>query len=342
MKRLNAAYIALFILINSVVLVALLEIFARLFDPLGVSYYPDTAKLLDTMVLEEPIGYKNGPNLSLDLYGTRINTNSLGLRHDALELQGEDSKYRILFLGDSVVFGVGVNDEDTLAVQLEERLSKHKSRSVEKSIEVMNMGTISYNTEQELIQYKSVGALLKPNLVLLMFSSNDIEPKMWVFDRRKNPLVRLAQRSYGVSLLYLIKQRIQSRFAKQERNGLIQWAAYTEENPRWLSIRNSLLELKALLDSENIPFILLGQGRENRAWNMVRQFAEDEEIEARLVNPFDDPRWQSLDPNAFLAPKGGGHLNKEGLHMYSIIIQEMLEELGYVTDDPKLSDGHEK
>jgi hypothetical protein len=36
-----------------------------------------------------------------------------------------------------------------------------------------------------------------------MFSSNDVEPKMWVFERRDSPLVNLAQRSYALSLVAL-------------------------------------------------------------------------------------------------------------------------------------------
>jgi hypothetical protein len=41
----------------------LLEVIGRLGDPLGISYYPETARFLDTMIIEGPIGYRNQPNL---------------------------------------------------------------------------------------------------------------------------------------------------------------------------------------------------------------------------------------------------------------------------------------
>ena len=44
------------LLLSAVFGLALLEIVGRVFDPLGISYYPETARFLDTMIWEEPIG----------------------------------------------------------------------------------------------------------------------------------------------------------------------------------------------------------------------------------------------------------------------------------------------
>ena len=41
----------------------LLEVLCRLLDPMGISYYPDTARYMDSMIIEEPIGYRNASNL---------------------------------------------------------------------------------------------------------------------------------------------------------------------------------------------------------------------------------------------------------------------------------------
>jgi len=43
-----------------------------------------------------------------------------------------------------------------------------------------------------------------------------------------------------------------------------------------------------------------------------------------------DKRWQELNPDNFYAEKGGGHLNEQGLGMYSQLIEELLLNEGYV------------
>ena len=51
------------LLIQLVLCALALEAAARLLDPLGISFYPETAAWLDTLVIEEPIGYRNRPGL---------------------------------------------------------------------------------------------------------------------------------------------------------------------------------------------------------------------------------------------------------------------------------------
>jgi len=193
----------------------LLEVIARIFDPLGVSYYPDNARLMDTMIIEEPIGYRNRPNLDDEFFGHRVTLNSLGLRGPDYQPKAVDEALEIMFLGDSVVFGVGVANENTLPALLEARLSSNSESAIDNPVKIINMGCISYNTEQELIQYKQLGHNFNPDLILLMFSSNDIEPNMWIFNRRDNFAVKFAQKSYAISLLYMIKRRLGDLLSKR-------------------------------------------------------------------------------------------------------------------------------
>lgn len=319
-----------YLLIVSVLGLLLLEALCRLLDPMGISYYPDTARFMDGMIIEEPIGYRNAPNLDAEFHGVRVRTNAHGLRHQDIEAEANDEVFRIMFLGDSVVFGVGVEQDSTLPAQLERSLEAYRSPLSDKPVEVINMGCISYNTEQELIQYQQLGQRFKPDLLLLMFSSNDIEPKMWIFDRRRNPLIKIAQKSYAASFLFLLKRRVQGYFAGADSDNYIKWSAYEERNPRWLKVKDSLNELHGMANSQNIPFVVLGQGRANRSWNMVARVAAAQGFEAHLIDPFADARWRDLDPAAFFTKRGGGHLGAEGLMMYSELVLELLIELELV------------
>ena len=61
-----------------IVTLIILELVGRLFNPAGVAYYPETAAYLDTMIIEEPIGYRNRPNLRGKFHGVPVAINSLG------------------------------------------------------------------------------------------------------------------------------------------------------------------------------------------------------------------------------------------------------------------------
>lgn len=104
--------VLIFLVIQVVLVFVLTEVFARILDPAGISYYPETASLLDQMIIEEPIGYRLPPKMSGRFHGVHVQTNSLGLRDREIPTIKRRDEYRVLMMGDSVVFGVGVEAED--------------------------------------------------------------------------------------------------------------------------------------------------------------------------------------------------------------------------------------
>src|SRR5205823_150809 len=79
-------------------------------------------------------------------------------------------EYRVLVLGDSVVFGWGVPFDDIFTSRLQVILSRDLARPVR----VINTGITSYNTVQEYTYLKTEGLLLQPDLVILVYVPNDI------------------------------------------------------------------------------------------------------------------------------------------------------------------------
>lgn len=101
-----------------------------------------------------------------------INNNSLGFRGKEIAFRKKEGTTRILALGDSMTFGVGVQDSETYPYQLEQIL-KGKGLS---NIEVINAG---YADGSSLDSYylflKKRGLELKPDIVLVeLFPFNDI------------------------------------------------------------------------------------------------------------------------------------------------------------------------
>ena len=101
-----------------------------------------------------------------------VETNSLGLRDREFARPKPPRTYRILFSGDSVVFGAGVEARDTVVKALEGLLNRQAKPGWR--FEVVNYGVGGYNTRQELEFLKETRAMQdEPDLILLGVVMND-------------------------------------------------------------------------------------------------------------------------------------------------------------------------
>lgn len=147
----------LFALIPLAVVLALVEVGVRIFEP---------EEALPRVVFVEP-----DQDLIWRLKPTPTGpyqTNALGFRDDELRANPDS---RILLLGDSVSWGDGVVREKCYPYLLEKQLT---ARNVGRSFEVVNTGVPGYSTFQELAVFERLGPKLQPNLVVLQFCLNDV------------------------------------------------------------------------------------------------------------------------------------------------------------------------
>ena len=103
---------------------------------------------------------------------TRIN--SIGLRESLLPSQKKRrGEKRIIVTGDSSIYGWGVRDNETYAVQLERELRRRFSVP----IEVINLGVPGYSTEQTIRLLDEVGWKYEPDLIIVsnLFSDCNID-----------------------------------------------------------------------------------------------------------------------------------------------------------------------
>lgn len=314
-----------------VLVLTVLEIGARIIDPMGISYYPETARFLDTMIHEEPIGYRLQPGLDARFNGARYQVNSLGFRGDELPPIKPANEKRIVWLGDSVVFGIGVNNDETLAANVERMAN---ARGGETLYRVLNLGVPSYNTEQELIQFESLGLDLEPDAVILLFAQNDIEEKKWVFNKRSNIFADIAQRSYALSTIF-----IGSRMLVQRSGGgspQINVQAYEASNPRWLAISNSLAKIKELCDKRSIPFAVFVIGTVDEP--MLDQVAAEGKrlgIDVVGIAPELDARWPDALDRKYRNSPVDNHPNAAGTRIWATVVYEYLIGSGIIVDTAK-------
>ena len=90
---------------------------------------------------------------------------------------------RILFLGDSVVLGWGVADEDTFVSLTRAALSE----ATGDRWETVNAGHLLHDTTQELGVLEEVGLQYEPDVLVLVFVENDVVSTRSVFELQERP-----------------------------------------------------------------------------------------------------------------------------------------------------------
>ena len=116
------------------------------------------------------IVYELRPGFSGLYAAVPIVINSQGFR--GKELSKEQPRFRVVVVGDSIAFGQGVHDDETLAEQLGARLQKKMGSSVD----VINLGVPGYNTCQEYLSFKEHVLPLRPQAAVLVYVDNDVDP----------------------------------------------------------------------------------------------------------------------------------------------------------------------
>ncbi len=97
--------------------------------------------------------------------------NSRGYRGPSRPFEKRPGTLRILLVGDSYTFGVGMPEEDTIAAQLEDALGAFSPRPVE----VLNFGVPGANLEETFEQYERFASRWKHDIVLYLLFNNDLD-----------------------------------------------------------------------------------------------------------------------------------------------------------------------
>jgi lysophospholipase L1-like esterase len=234
---------------------------------------------LGSYVEDWALGKRLRPGFKGDDAGSYVEINSRGMRDREYELQKTPGTTRILALGDSWTFGVGMAPEQTWPKRLEALLGGAER------VEVMNSGVSGYETYNEAIYYEEL-KVFEHDLVLVgLYPVNDVHDKQTRYERDKmlydiSPLLletyRFPKRHLYVSHLYDNWRRARklSRdadyYAKLQGEsggeateasdgfgvapGEENWTAlYTEEFSGWVTMRESLLAIGAIARQRGVP-----------------------------------------------------------------------------------------
>jgi hypothetical protein len=119
---------------------------------------------------EIPVPGQTGVRKFPGVFAFTYSNNSLGWRGRREYRQKKAAAYRVLLLGDSFTYGLGVDDDQTFAARVERNLLEDHL-----SVEVMNAGCPGKGTDYELKLFQTVGAKFHPDLTVLCFFCNDFQ-----------------------------------------------------------------------------------------------------------------------------------------------------------------------
>ena len=140
------------------------EAIARLWSP---DYFVRTRGL---HVFSDTYGWvpRKGTRAAVD--GAWVSVNGRGYRGRELPLPRAGDQTRVVVLGDSVAFGLGVSDEETFSSVLDAR---------DNGIEVANLAVQGYGPDQEMLVLAHEGLRYEPDVVVLAFClANDFADAM--------------------------------------------------------------------------------------------------------------------------------------------------------------------
>jgi lysophospholipase L1-like esterase len=145
------------------------EVLARALDV--VDRLNGYSRVLFTRGPSVDLPYLLRPGLATTFLGTAVRVNRLGLRGPEVDPTPRPGVRRVLVLGDSVVFGQGLADDDTVARVLERRLDAAGGGPYE----VLNAGVPGFDTVAEARWLEAHGLGLRPEVVVVGASLNDYD-----------------------------------------------------------------------------------------------------------------------------------------------------------------------
>src|SRR5262245_50397205 len=150
------------------------ELYVRLVEDDGMQFDLEMWKYTKSVkaISSNPfIGHEHRPNTDAFLMGVHVTTNSAGFRDEEIPIERRPGSTRIMMLGDSVLFGWGTKQDETVAARL-----KQAWRQAGRDVDVINTGVGNYNTIMEVQFFLTRGYQFKPDIVVLNYFINDAEP----------------------------------------------------------------------------------------------------------------------------------------------------------------------
>ena len=294
------------------------EVLVRIFLAFNTVYDIEMTRYSNEVKItsDTNLAHEHRPFAVATLMNVDVQINSDGLRDREYSSEPSDA-YRIIFLGDSLTFGWGVQRKDTFEYRLEERLNEASK------VEILNFGIGNYNTQQELGLFVKKGLKYHPDKVVVFYFINDAEPTPQLSElafRRHSRLLTFAWSRINIIL---------SKYS-QNRGFLHQYSQlYVEGQPGWKATKGAFRTLRSLSAQNNIALqvVLLPELHDlrsppfQREYALVEQFLNDEAIPVLDLTPY----FAGVeDPLSLWVAEDDAHPNSEAHRMIADFSQQFI------------------
>ncbi len=224
------------------------------------------------MYFDQDIGFRSWPNqtrwqLGRDMQPTvRMRLNGEGFRGPLLDHERTPGVARIVTLGDSYNFGLGVEDDQTYPVQLEQRLNAAQPGA----FEVMDVSYPGWAPANEAAAYRHIIRDFQPDAVVLGFTFNDLQPPdagfrytdHWFFRWFGTSAIGWAITTKGLNKLpnFVIEpdaatQALNAKYF-EDPNGIPLQAAQPVAEPFWEATMPALLDLQQATAEDGVRLLV--------------------------------------------------------------------------------------
>jgi len=205
-------------------------------------------------------------------WGQPVRTNALGFRERDFAMPKPSGVYRVMVVGDSLTFGVGLAPHERYTERAEALL---RQRFLQHDIEVLNFGVSGASFVDYRDTLQRLAAMVEPDLIVIGYCLNDPQPHWQGFSVERQRLeTRLAPllsalAAYGRLAPHTARRANEALWHVLEATGRVpRWPdgldrVYDPRSPEWDEFTGALRAVAQLAADRHLPapiFLVLNQG----------------------------------------------------------------------------------
>ena len=207
-------------------------------------------------------------------WGHLVVNNHFGFREREFDIPKPEGVYRVMALGDSFTWGVGLAEEERYTAIAQSLL---EAAFPGKKFEILNFGSPGLSTVDEKDRINKYIDQVDPDLIVVGFTLNDTQPRSQDYsiereelDRRGGYLLRkFTYQLYRFGLRFVADSVRKAFYTPFELRGVIPtWETalnrtYDEDSDEWKAFEQALYAIKSTSEKRGLPgpvFLILNQG----------------------------------------------------------------------------------
>ncbi len=218
-------------------------------------YYANINKYKNIITPPEDFRGKN-----MLTWGNPVRKNNINFRGGDIIIPKPKGVFRIMILGDSFTWGVGLKEEQRYSAILDSMLSSHFK---EIDIEVVNCGRASASTADERDSLIRLKDIVRPDMIIVGFCQNDTQTKyedyseeLEAFNARWSVFVNKLQINFSIlrlnyvgDLLSKLVYKLGARFGSYPEWTEALNKTYDKNSNEWKRFVQALKDIKNISDS---------------------------------------------------------------------------------------------